>query len=1286
MPGLNVRLSAEAHEATGSWPGRGGESAPVEPAGEPGSGSGSGRRSSSGGSGPARPASGELPSLPVPGERLESFEIHEAIGSGGMGAVFLATDTRLDREVALKVLPPEQSLDAETVRRFYLEGKAAARLDHENIARVYTIGQDRGLHFIAFEYVEGTTLRQRVEQRGVLSPAEAVDVSLQIAEALIHAASRGVVHRDIKPSNIIVTPRGRAKLVDMGLARHFERSQSDHGLTQSGMTLGTFDYISPEQARDPRNVDVRSDLYSLGCTMYFLLTGRPPFPDGTVLQKLLQHQGDPAPDVRSLNPAVPEALALVILRLMEKDRERRYQTPEQLRDELAVVGRPLGVRSEPPASASSGAVASGATAGSWERHLVWAVPAIGLALVLAAVSLWGPGAEVAPRDVLPATLEPVTPRPRVTPAHSNPRVVAPSPAGAGIGPIRVGERDDLASVIARAASGSTIVLSEPGPYRLRASELVADAKAGPRRRHLTIRGESGVRPVVRADWSAADTRIGAGLALIDLGPGTVRVEGIEFDLTPPSPGRGERSALAARETELLVSECLFRGPTDGGAVTTRLTAVRVRGGSGAAEAVTRLVGCTFVGGLTAISGSGPVDLDAEGCRAATAGSFLAIDGGGGARSPADVRVRDLRAVAGEEPIFLLAGVDARLVVEGSALGPAGDRVAALVAIDDPKRLDWRGRENLYGRFATFLEPSSPAAAGGRVVDFDGWAGGTPGREVRSRSATGRLWEAPDPLSALAGSGEPDAAFRLALGEAATPAIGPSGPLARVSESISTFMSTALGRRQRGSDAETRTSGATSVGTGSAVARSLTTDEDPDGPVPMPVAGTETPLGPTVASDGLGGDRGAPMAQAPGSEVTAPLPPMFSFDEPKSALTAPTPGLRPGEVGRSGEAPESRPAQDRDVRPEGRPAAVRTRAEWLAAIAELSGRGGVIRLASDARLALATTEVPRGGRWIVQAEPGASRPRIRLASEVDAARVGDDSPPLFRLAAGAALELRDVDLVIDVTEQPTGWSGAGLLLGAGSDLSLIRCTLTLVPGIEPVGDSPALLRVGPTGPSSSSSPVTIRVEDCFLRTGGSFVVDPAAVRLDVTVTGSVVLAAGVAFEVTGASGGPTASDRSRVTLRQSLVRAAGGLARLRGRVGRSDPPLLEVSARDTILATTPRGDPLLRIEGRDDTDTPRDRVLWDGRGVVYHLIEVYRLDETAAGAAPAPYRRLSWDVAVGPKDEAASHLDARFAVPMTSDQRVWRLGLDDVRLAPDSPVRNAGPRLDRVPPPPAAEER
>ena len=205
---------------------------------------------------------------------------------------------------------------------------------------------------------------------------------MQLAEALAHASQRKVVHRDIKPSNIIITEEGRAKLVDMGLARLHAKTANDD-LTASGVTLGTFDYISPEQARDPRVADVRSDIYSLGCTLYYMLTGRPPFPEGTVLQKLLQHQGDEVPDPREFNSDLPEEVIPIVRRMLAKDPRQRYQDPGELIAELLMLADRLHLR--PVTTGQFWIAPRNDQPALWERHLPWVAPVVTLLLIVAAL-------------------------------------------------------------------------------------------------------------------------------------------------------------------------------------------------------------------------------------------------------------------------------------------------------------------------------------------------------------------------------------------------------------------------------------------------------------------------------------------------------------------------------------------------------------------------------------------------------------------------------------------------------------------------------------------------------------------------------------------------------------------------------------------------------------------------------------------------------------------------------------------------------------------------------------
>lgn len=340
-----------------------------------------------------------------PGAMFGHFVVTKYIGGGGMGRVYEGRDTALDRKVAIKVLPRQRAQDVGTVARFLNEAKSAARLNHEHIAQVYFCGQQNGVPFIAFEYVYGVNLRDYVRERGVLELDEAIGYVLQAADALAHAAAHGVTHRDVKPSNIIVTPQKRAKLIDMGLARLLKNDVVDD-LTESGVTLGTFDYISPEQARDPRDADVRSDIYSLGCTFYYMLVGTPPFPEGTMLQKLLQHQGDEPPDVREANPAIPVEVAAVVKKMMRKLPDDRYQTPESLILDLREIAEMIGLR-----LSGRGFIDVAAE----ERRVATPTPRTPAAIVCAvflafvAVLYWSPGRPAPTLPIVETTLAPVAP-------------------------------------------------------------------------------------------------------------------------------------------------------------------------------------------------------------------------------------------------------------------------------------------------------------------------------------------------------------------------------------------------------------------------------------------------------------------------------------------------------------------------------------------------------------------------------------------------------------------------------------------------------------------------------------------------------------------------------------------------------------------------------------------------------------------------------------------------------------------------------------------------------------
>jgi serine/threonine protein kinase len=270
---------------------------------------------------------------------LGPYLVLDSIGEGAMGQVFKAQHRHMNRVIALKVIRKERLAGPDAIKRFYQEAQAAAQLSHPNIVIAYDAGKLETTHYLAMEYVDGTDLFRLVKQSGPLSVVQACDFIRQAALGLQHANERGLVHRDIKPSNLLLardgenrqsSPFGTVKILDMGLARQQGQGGKELGVTHAGAVIGTPDYLSPEQAVDSRAADIRSDLYSLGCTMYFLLTGKPPFQADSLTQLLLKHQLDQPVALEKLRPTVPSQVSAIVRKLMAKRPEDRFQTPTEL--------------------------------------------------------------------------------------------------------------------------------------------------------------------------------------------------------------------------------------------------------------------------------------------------------------------------------------------------------------------------------------------------------------------------------------------------------------------------------------------------------------------------------------------------------------------------------------------------------------------------------------------------------------------------------------------------------------------------------------------------------------------------------------------------------------------------------------------------------------------------------------------------------------------------------------------------------------------------------------------
>ena len=325
-------------------------------------------------------------------ERLSStvlsgrYRLESKLGSGGMSTVYRALDEVLDRPVAIKLLHREISEEADQLERFRREARAAARLSHPNLVAVIDAGEDDGRPYIVFEYIEGRTLKRRLQEEGGLPVDEAVAYAIEIGRGLTAAHARKLVHRDVKPQNVLIDPDGRAKVTDFGIARSLEAK----GLTATGRVVGTTDYVSPEQAMG-EDVDERSDVYSLGVVLYEMLTGDVPFVAETQVGVAMKHVNQPMPDVQAKRPEVSAAVAAVIDRATTKDSRDRYATvAEMVRDleqTLEVEAARRGGTSGEATSVLDSVPSSRRRLGRRRRISGWgiAMAVVGIALIAAAL-------------------------------------------------------------------------------------------------------------------------------------------------------------------------------------------------------------------------------------------------------------------------------------------------------------------------------------------------------------------------------------------------------------------------------------------------------------------------------------------------------------------------------------------------------------------------------------------------------------------------------------------------------------------------------------------------------------------------------------------------------------------------------------------------------------------------------------------------------------------------------------------------------------------------------------
>ncbi len=1267
----------------------------------------------------------------VAGEMLGHYRIEEYVAVGGMGAVFRATDVRLDRPVALKILPEEQARDPAIVARFHQEARAAARLEHENIARVFYVGEERGLHLIAFEFVQGVNVRTLIQQHGRLSVAESVNYAIQITGALMHAAARGVVHRDIKPSNIIITPTGRAKLVDMGLARRFERG-GEAGLTESGMTLGTFDYISPEQATEPRQADVRSDIYSFGCTLYHMLAGQPPYPTGTALQKLLSHREKPPRNIQELNPDVPDRLAAVINRMLAKNPGDRYQTPDELLGELLAVAADLGLRCTSPEGLIWIAEPQRRPL-RWLPVIIWSSAAVLLFALVAALALWpylGPfqqrtepegapkGAALADRlagtfpepgelarpadhpagrpatDASKATLpqpEPTTIRsaPEAEPAGA-PAVPTPSvkpaaqasagPVGSPAATLVVRDLNELAKAIEGAADGAVIELAvSQASWTVPADQHIGLELSD---KSLTVRARPGSRPRLRlcGEPGAAQP---ADRILVRLSNASLTLEGVDVELAANGT-QGTLTAFQLSHASLVLRDCrlLQTGLAAGaenrtgaaGSATIVLLGpselVPMAGAASAAGSNLTVTSCLFAGGDRAI-----VMLPGSTVRVSDSiflpyrVTFPATGPGSLAAKPIHLQLDHVTLFGSRWPMFDIDGHNVQVELGAVVFSWQTQSPGTLAAAGEAGSLRWREvGPVLYHRVATFLAVASGGEQVPVSVSFESW---------RQRSKL-------DPNSQLTTA----MPFRMPLAEAAV--AGPAElrwieALRVRDELVSGGEPQAGARLLAGFGPLYGPSTGELFGTLAAVLDAGQRRAGQLAELPGNVKGHR-------AAAGHEGAREAERAEPPAAEETT-----RGQRQLQTATTAPsTEPTEPASKSREPILPRTQPAATKPM-----PAASGPQQQLLRLNA--ADPNAAQRLAEACLQAADGTVIEIVGSGTLREPPivlGDRRLTLRAAADVDAAielvadslRLEGRAPSLFYLRDGS-LKLIGLHFRLspDQAVSTDGWS---LVTAGRADLAFENCTAVVAnPGGLPV----SLVRLTGTANDMSNEVVSeshtasarLSIRNCFVTGPDQLLRMQPACAVRLRIENSLLAVRSALVESVGGFDNEPAGTRSEVVIQHATVRA-GQLMRYEAGEPAPWQPHIEVNAADSIFLGLDSA-PWLSLASPLNADLLKPLLRWKGMNNSYAGMKVLlQLQGSQMGTIGMDGTKYDWQRWLREMDEVNSEYREaiKFLAPADPTLPLWQYRLHHFRLtdtdpavgtASDGTSRGANP--DSLPQPP-----